>query len=147
MKVLSLPARIFFFSMLLFSFSSCFQYPEGPFFTLQTRDERLAGNWGIDEVFDPSGNNVTSQYEGQTLYVQVGRDSKSLSYFKSGVLYSFGAFAFADHSDDFFVVYTTYQGQDVSKEILQITFTIRKLTDKWFTYIDNNGYEFHWKKL
>ncbi|MBX7107166.1 MAG: hypothetical protein K1X61_00830 [Chitinophagales bacterium] len=142
----SLPAKIILFGLLLFSFSSCFQYPEGPFFTLMTKDERLAGNWDIDQVIDPNGNDVTAEYAGQTLYVQVNRDSKSLSYFKDNTLYSFGTYAFADHSDDFIVIYTLYKGTDQSKEIKQIFFTIRKLSDKWFTYIDNENYEFHWKK-
>lgn len=146
MNKLSTSASIMIFGLLLFSFSSCFQYPEGPVFTLQTKDERIAGNWLIDQVIDANGNDVTGQYIGQTLYVVAGRDSKSLSYFKSGVLYSFGTYAFADNSDDLIIIYTQYQGQDVSKEILQIFFTVRKLTDKWFTYIDNKGIEFHWKK-
>lgn len=146
MKGFSFPAGVMALGLLLFSFSSCFQYPEGPIFTMMTKDERLAGNWLIDQVIDANGNDVTTQYAGQTLYVQTGRDSKSLSYFKSGVLYSFGTYAFADHSDELIVIYTQYQGQDVSKEILQIFFTVRKLTDNWFTYIDNNGIEFHWKK-
>lgn len=146
MKGYSLPVRIILFGLLLSSFSSCFQYPEGPFFTLMTRDERLAGNWQIDQVIDANGNDVTSQYAGQTLYVQANRDSKSLSYFKANTLYSFGTYAFADHSDDFIVIYTQYEGQDVSKEIKQIFFTIRQLSDRWFTYIDDKGIEFHWKK-
>ncbi|MBK9731911.1 MAG: hypothetical protein IPO83_11610 [Chitinophagaceae bacterium] len=146
MKGFSLPLRIIVVAVLLLSFNSCMQYPEGPFFTLQTKDERLEGNWLIDKVIDANGNDVTSEYADQTLYVVAGRDSKSLSYFKSGSLYSFGTYAFADNSDDFIVIYTQYHGMDVSKEVLQIFFTVRKLTDTWFYYIDDNGIEFQWKK-
>lgn len=127
------------------SLSGCFQYPEGPVFTMMTKDERISGNWYITEVFDANGNDVTTQYAGRTLYVQADRDSKSLSYFKDGILYSFGTYDFADYGDELIVVYSLYEGSE-NKEVLQIFFTIRKLTEKKFYYIDNNGIEFHWQK-
>ena len=147
----SLLVKVMIFGLLLFSFSSCFQYPEGPIFTMMTKDERLAGNWFIDQVISKEGQDITAAYAGQTLYVVSGRDSKSLSYFKINdagdlSLYSFGTYEFADNSNDLIVIYTLYQGEDKTKNVLQIFFDIRKLTENWFYYIDNEGIEFHWKK-
>lgn len=142
-------SRITLSFLLFFSFitiSGCFQYPEGPWFTLQTKDERFGGYWIIDQVIDPNGADVTVDYANYTLLIQVTRDTKNLTLFKDGVLNSFGAYTFAEHSDDLVIIYTQYQGVDVSKEVLEKIWTIRRLTDKWLYYIDENGYEWHWKK-
>jgi hypothetical protein len=128
------------------SLSGCFQFPEGPFFTMQTKDERLQGNWYIDKVLDPGGNDVTAQYINYTLFVQVSRDAHNLSFFKDAVLDSYGTYEFADHGNDIIIVYSLVNGVDISKEIRQVYYSVRKLTDQSFKYIDDNLYEFDWKK-
>ena len=149
MKGFSISGRFITAVLLTVSFislSGCFQYPEGPIFTLETKDERFQGNWLIDQVTDPNGNDVTTQFSNITLFVQVSRDSKNLSYFKNGILDSFGTYEFADNNNDLIIIYTEYNGVDVSKEVKQIFYSIRRLTDNWVYYIDDKGYEFHYRK-
>lgn len=53
--------------MAIVSFSSCFQYPEGPIFTMQLPDERLKGSWLITGFTDANGNNMMSEHQNQTM--------------------------------------------------------------------------------
>jgi len=130
----------------LISLSGCFQYPEGPIFTMQTKDERFEGTWAIDEVTDANGNNVTAEYSTYSLFVQVNRDNKYVSFFINNILDSYGTYSFAKYSDDLVIIYTTYGGVDVSKDVIQKFYTVRRLTDKWLYFIDDAGFEWHWKK-
>src|SRR5262249_40879841 len=42
--------------------SSCFQYPDGPIFTLTPRKYRLEGNWKISDVKDQNGVSLMNSY-------------------------------------------------------------------------------------
>jgi hypothetical protein len=145
-EILSL-MKLAFIGLLLVSMSGCFQYPEGPFFTMQTRDERLSGNWAIDQVLNRDGEDITSEFADLTLFALMGKeDQNSISLFKSSILDSFGTYSFADHSDYLIIIYTTYNGVDVSSEVVQKFLEVRRLTDKWLYYIDDEGFEWHWEK-
>jgi hypothetical protein len=148
MKGFPIPAKFILMGVLFFSFSSCFQYPEGPIFTVQTREERLAGNWFIDEVTDANGNDITSEYSTWTLNVEASKSTSnsSFSFFKDAILYSFGTYDFAEHGDQLIIAYSEYQSENVGADIVQKFYEIRRLTDKWFYYTDDLGNEFHWKK-
>ncbi len=149
-QLLSMPvskiALLVFFSLL---WTSCFQYPEGPIFTMQTRDERLSGTWGVLRVTDPSGNDVTEEvdetgtpvYKSITLTVQVNRSGdRNWSVFKNNLVHSLGTYDYAEFGDELVVLFTFYQGAET---YLQKFYTIRKLTSKEFIYVDDRGME--WK--
>ena len=47
---------------------------------MQTREERLAGNWFIDEVTDANGNDITSEYSTWTLNVEASKSTSNSSF-------------------------------------------------------------------
>lgn len=131
--------------LLLLLLSGCFQYPEGPFFTLQTRDERLKGTWGVLRVTDAAGNDITNAtdesgnplYTNITLTVDVGRSGeRNWTVFRNSLMRSLGTFQFARYGDELVVLYTFYNGAET---YLQKFYIIRKLTEKEFIYIDDAG--------
>ncbi len=146
-KALAITANALIFSFVLFSFSSCFQYPEGPVFTLQTRDERLSGNWFIDQVTDANGNDITASYQYWTLNVVASKEGLgTFSYFNNGTLYSYGTYDFADFGDQLIIAFTEYQNENVSADAVQKFLDVLRLTDQHFYYTDDQGIEFHWEK-
>ncbi len=143
----ALTAKAFIIALLLFSFSGCFQYPEGPIFTLQTRDERLSGNWFIDKVTDINGSDITATYINWTLNVAQSKDGVgTFSYFMNGMLYSYGTYNFADFGDQLILAFTEYQDENVSANAIQKFLDVLRLTDQHFYYTDDQGSEFHWEK-
>ena len=139
-------AKIILPVVILLSLNGCFQYPEGPVFTMQTRDERINGAWKLTSVTNPSGLDATgdSSFANVTLTVVVNRSGdKSWSLFQNGILKSFGTFLFASHGDEIVIVYTLL---DNIQTYTQVFYDIRKLTDKYFYYVDQNGYTFHYQK-
>jgi hypothetical protein len=139
-------AKILLPLVTLLSFSGCFQYPEGPVFTMQTRDERINGAWKLTSVTDPSGADASgdTSFANITLTVIVSRSGdRTWSLFQDGNLKSFGTFLFAEHGDEIIVVYTVLDHLDT---YTQFFYDIRKLTDKYFYYVDQNGFTFHYQK-
>ncbi len=129
---------------ILVIFSGCMQYPEGPFFTLQTRDERIDGTWLVTAASDASGADLTSEYLSYTLSVRASRSGDSYwAIFISGNLYSEGGYQFASHGDQLIVIYTLFENQ---QGYSQIFYDIRKLTDKEFIFVDPAGNELTLKK-
>lgn len=145
MKPLLNLAKILLPVIVLFSVSGCFQYPEGPFFTLQTRDERLAGTWLLTSATDPNGNDVSSEFENITLTVIPSRSAEnSWSIFKDGNLVSHGTYLFAQHGDQIIIAYSLLNNDD--QVYIQEFYDIRRLTDKYFYYVDNNSYTLQYQK-
>ena len=129
----------------LFSFNSCFQYPEGPIFTLETRDERLEGTWAVISVHDAGGADITSEFTDWTLTVEVDRSgNRTWSMFINSVLSDLGTYQFTENNDYLVVIFTVLGGFEANA--IQKFYTIRKLTDKEFIYIDELDREFEWKK-
>ncbi|MCS6916533.1 MAG: hypothetical protein RMK52_01855 [Chitinophagales bacterium] len=133
--------------------SSCFQYPEGPFFTLQTRDERLQGTWGVSRVTDAGGSDVTNAtdeggnplYSNITLTVEVSRSGeRNWSVFRNSLIRSLGTYQFARYGDELVILYTFYNGAET---YLQKFYTIRKLTEKEFIYVDETGLKWEFRKF
>lgn len=126
------------------SFSGCFQYPDGPFFTVQTRTERINGTWRLTSVTDENGADISSEFQNITLASLVDRSgNSSWSIFQDGYLISFGTFTFAEHGNELIVVYTLLNGGQTDT---QEFYSIQKLTDKHFNYIDLNNAELHFDK-
>ena len=129
----------------LISFSGCFQYPEGPVFTLQLKDERLAGSWLLTEFTDTAGNNTTDEHQNEVLTVIVDRSgNRSWSQFRDGELETHATFQFADHSNYLIVEFelTDFNNQTP----VQKFYDVRKLTDKEFKYVDDLGNTLDYKK-
>ena len=144
MKPLSTLAKILFLVIVLFSVSGCFQYPEGPFFTVQTRDERLGGTWRLTSASDPNGNDVMSEFANTTLTVVPSRSGdNSWSIFKDGSLISHGTYLFAQHGDQIVIAYSLLND---AQTYTQEFYDIRRLTDKYFYYVDNNSFTLHYQK-
>lgn len=143
----------------LISFTGCFQYPEGPVFTLQLKDERLSGTWLLTNVTDPSGADITNilvdtiigkdtislyPYQNSTLTVIVDRSgNRSWAQFRDGLLQTHATFQFADHSNYLIVEYDVIVPDNVA---LQVFYDVLKLTDKEFKYIDEKGNTLDYKK-
>ena len=139
-------AKIILPLVTLISLSGCFQYPEGPVFTLQTRDERINGAWRLTSITNPAGLDISgdTSFTNITLTTVVSRSGdKSWAIFQNGNLLSLGTFLFAEHGDQIVVVYTLlFNAQTYTQEF----YDIRKLTDKYFYYVDQNGYTLHYQK-
>jgi hypothetical protein len=136
---------IFFLGILsLISFSGCFQYPEGPVFTLQLKDERLSGTWLLTEYTDTAGNNTIAEHQNQTLTVIVDRSgNRSWAQFNNGLLQTHATFQFAAHSNYLIVEYDVIVPDNVA---LQVFYDVKKLTDKEFKYVDEKGNTLDYKK-
>ncbi len=144
MKRLISTAKILSLLIVLLPVSGCMQYPEGPFFTLLTRDERLEGTWAIVSVKDAAGSDITAQFAEFTLTVEVNRSGDKIwSTYKAGNLNSFGTYQFADFGDELIIIYTTIDGNEA---FAQVFYTIRQLTDKRLEYIDDKDFNFEWEK-
>jgi hypothetical protein len=140
-------AKILLSFVALISFTSCFQYPEGPIFTVQTRAERLNGTWKLTSATDATGQNVLgdTSFSNTTLTAIASRSgSDEWLVFQNGNLRSTGTFEFAQHGDDIIVIYSLLDYSDVNGD--QQFYQIRKLTDKYFYYIDQNGNTLHYQK-
>lgn len=144
MKINALICKLLMAIALIFSLSGCFQYPEGPFFTLQTKDERIDGTWKIVHVTDASGNDVTSEFLNRTLTVVAGRSGEHLwSEFDNGILVSGGTYQFADRTDYIIILYTILNGIETEE---QSFYTVRQLTEDKFEYIDDSGFDIELEK-
>ena len=140
-------AKIILPLVTLVLFAGCFQYPEGPIFTVQTRDERITGTWKLISATDPFGMDASgdTSFKNITLTAIVSRSGdKSWTIFQNGNLISFGNFLFASHGDQIIVVYTELN--NVTTNYTQEFYDIRKLTDKYFYYVDQSGYTLHYQK-
>lgn len=142
-----------FLIVLICLVTGCFQYPEGPFFTLQTRDERLKGTWGVLQVIDPSGADVTYAtdengnplYTNITLTIEINRSGdRNWTIFQNSLMRSLGTYQFARYGDEIVVLYTFYNGAET---YLQKFYTIRKLTEKEFIFLDQEGFRWELSKF
>jgi len=129
----------------LMTLSGCFQYPEGPVFTLQLKDERIDGTWLLTSFIDASGNDVTAEHENETLTAVVDRSgNRTWAEFVDGSLTNYGTFLFGDHSDYVIVTYIVLEHNQTPG--IQFFYTVRKLTEKEFKYIDDQGNTLDYKK-
>jgi hypothetical protein len=144
MKTFFKTATILVMLITIISVIGCFQYPDGPIFTLQTRSERLNGTWRLTSATDPSGNDATSEFQNITLTAISSRSGDNTwTIFQNGNLISLGSFLFASHGDELIVIYSLLgNAQTYTQEFYQI----QKLTDKEFNYIDQNSFELHYEK-
>lgn len=144
MKPLLTISKILLPGIVLLSLSGCFQYPEGPVFTLQTRDERLAGTWLLTSATDENGYDVISEFQNITLTVIPSRSTEnSWTFFQNDSLVSHGTYLFAEHSDLIAVTYSLFNGSHTPQ---QEFYDIKKLTDKYFYYTDKSSFTFHYQK-
>jgi hypothetical protein len=144
MKPLLTIAKNLLPAIVLLSVAGCFQYPEGPVFTLQTRDERLAGTWRLTSASDPSGADVSSEFNNITLTVIPSRSGdNSWTIFQNDSLISQGTYLFAQHGDQIVIAYSLLKG---SHTPTQEFYDIRRLTDKYFYYVDNSSFTLHYQK-
>jgi hypothetical protein len=119
-------------------FTGCFQYPEGPVFTLQLRDERISGTWLLTGFTDDAGNNLLNEHQNETLVVEYSKSGdRKWAEYKDGNLVSEGTYLFAAHSDYIIITYVYLNG-DVTTGV-QLFYTVRRLTEKEFKYIDDKG--------
>jgi hypothetical protein len=144
MKRLLSTAKVLLPIIVLLSVSGCFQYPEGPVFTVQTRDERLKGTWTLTSATDANGNDVISEFNSTTLTAVPSRSTANTwDVFKNGTLVSHGTYLFAEHGDQIVVAYSFINN---AHTVTQEIYDIRKLTDKYFYYVDNNSNTLHFQK-
>jgi hypothetical protein len=129
---------VFLSAVAISGFNGCFQYPEGPDFTLQLRDERLRGTWLLTEFTDAGGNNLISEHQNETLTVQFSRSGDRIwSEFKDGNLVNFGSYEFT-YGNDYLIVFFEILNTNQTGGV-QVFYTIRRLTDKELKFIDDAG--------
>ena len=127
--------KIFAISLVLFTFSSCKKYPNGPSISLRSRAERVANNWKMEKV-TINGTDFTSAYTGINY---------SETYDKSGN-YSYSSSTGSGSGK--------WEFQNSDKEIKRsgvksqstVTMIILRLKEKsfWYSFTDSgDNYEFH----
>ncbi len=73
----------------LFSFTSCNGYPDGPLISLESRADRVANNWKVDQAID-NGKDVTTDYTQYELNLtKTGTASLTANYSVLGVKFNF----------------------------------------------------------
>jgi hypothetical protein len=83
--------------------SGCQKYDDGPFFSLRSREERIANTWKVDKAMNGS-DNVTSAFTQYTLKMTRGRDADLKAEYSLGALtFQFetdGTWDFENNSED-----------------------------------------------
>ena len=112
---------------------SCKKYPDGPMFSLQSRKERVANTWKI-ENYKKNGNDLTSSMSGYTeTYTKNGNYSYTWYFFGGS-----GTWAFQNHDKEIRITGNT----GLSSQTLYIL----RLEEKsfWYYYMDGSDKkEFH----
>jgi hypothetical protein len=119
---------------LIFSFSSCSKYEDGPSLSLRTKKKRLCQQWYADELItgntviklDPSGNFIDIYKNGEYSFSNAG-------WYYSGS----GSWEFSDDKEKFYVHLAQQNG--IQYLVTTYEYTILKLTNKKLWLRDEQG--------
>jgi len=85
------------------TFTSCQKYDDGPFFSLRTREERIANTWKVEKAMN-GDNDITSSFEQYELKLKKNRDATLTAQYALGSLsFEFatsGTWDFENSSED-----------------------------------------------
>jgi hypothetical protein len=112
---------------------SCKKYADGPLISLNSKTERVANTWKVDN-YKINGNDYTSLVSGYTeTYTKDGN-----YYYTFGSLSGTGTWAFQNNNEEVRITGIDHQSSE--------TLYIQKLEEKqfWYYYMDGNDKkEFH----
>lgn len=130
---IKLTALIILTGLMIVGIQSCKKYSDGPIISLNSRTERVANTWKVDN-YKVNETDLTSLVTDYTeTYTKDGNYS-----FKWGVLSGTGNWAFQNSDTEIRITGTDNQSSE--------TLFIQKLEEKqfWFYYMDGNDTkEFH----
>ena len=120
-------------------FESCQKYPDGPWISFRTKEERVSGTWYLDHFY-LNGSDATA---AQVAFLG---NTYSLNIFKDGTYQAFGNYpetgtcSFADDQTNFYF-------QNYSTGTVQIKYKILKLeyTALWLTRTNSSGDVEQWR--
>jgi hypothetical protein len=122
-----------FAALMIFGFQSCQKYPDGPLISLNSRTERVANKWKIDN-YKLNGSDLTSLYSN---YSETFTSEGDYSY-QWGIISGTGKWAFQNKDAEIKI-------NGIDNQSSQTLF-IQKLEEKvfWYYYMDGNDKkEFH----
>lgn len=126
-------AVILFSTLLFFSIQSCEKYPDNQLVSLQSRAERVANNWQVDN-YKVNGSDYTSLVADYTeLFTKEGNYS-----YQWGLFSGTGTWAFQNNDEE---IRITGIDNQTSRDLI-----ILKLEEKefWYYYMDGTDrHEFH----
>lgn len=119
-----LSATLVLLSIILFSFTSCDGYQNGPLVSLVSRENRVANNWKIGKAMD-NGKDVTANYTQYELNLsKAGAAKLTAKYSILGAKFDFttnGTWAFVSNTQKIVFVYDNI--------IYNETYVILRLTE------------------
>lgn len=120
----------------------CKKYPEGPAFTLRSKEERLANNWVIDKYLENDNDLTESFKSAYPAYLLVVGKSGTYALTYDGVNTQTGTWRLANNAKN-------WETLDNTSTAVAVTYTILRLKEKsfWCTTTDVNGVkkEFRYK--
>ncbi|MCB0844713.1 MAG: lipocalin family protein [Bacteroidetes bacterium] len=129
---------------LMLAATGCSPYPEGPDFSLASKEARIAGTWVVNVATDSAGQDVTSEYEDwRYTFSEDGTALLSRSEFAAGstkiTLEYEGTWTLSEDGTIFKVDMSAEVIKDVFVEE-KADFLIRRLTQKefWLTSQDED---------
>ena len=127
---------------ILFAFTSCSPYPEGPDFSLASKEARISGVWEIATATDTAGNDVSETYaDWRYTFSEDGTALLSRSELAAGstkiTLEYTGIWALSEDETEFTVDANAEIISGVFVEIHR-EFLIRRLTKKEFWLTNKN---------
>ncbi len=128
-----LTALIILTGLMIVGIQSCQKYSDGPLISLNSRTERVANTWKVDN-YKLNGNDYTSLV---TDYTETYTKEGNYSY-QWGILGGSGTWTFQNNDAEIRITGTDNQSSQ--------TLVIQKLEEKqlWYYYIDGNDTkEFH----
>lgn len=121
----------------VFNFSSCGKYEDGPSFTLKSKTARLVGEWEVDEIDgEPTGSDFNIEME----FEKDNDVTVTFEYSYYGYSYDYsnkGEWEWADNKE---VVEVTFDNDD------PIEFEVKRLTSDEF-WFDYDGDEWKLEKI
>jgi len=135
------------FVLLFFSFllEGCKKYPDGPAFTLRSKEERLGNNWKLDKYYENDVDKTdyfNSTFEQYALTI-VKSGTYAFKYVTAGVGYQeSGTWRLANDNKNWETL-SNISGASLT------SYTILRLKEKsfWCSKVDSNGVvlEYHYK--
>ena len=118
---------ILFTGLMLFGIQSCKKYSDGPMISLNSRTERVANTWKVDN-YKINGNDYTSLVSNYTETYTTGGDYS----FQWGIISGTGKWAFQNNDAEIRITGIDNQSSE--------TLYIQKLEEKqlWYYYMDGN---------
>jgi hypothetical protein len=134
-----------FAAAVIYLCTGCGQYPEGPDFSLRSKKARVANTWYVDYATDTAGNEITSDFDGQTWEATKDGDLFITIKYQGFTFKTEGNWEFRNDNADIFIQVENPQSGDTETRL----FKILKLEKDamWWDDKESPGGEFHFKPV